>query len=298
MRKANLIQTAIWKDGDFLGLSADEKFVYLTLLTQSDVATTGRLPVTARRWAKMTSLKPGKVDLALERLDASDFVWVDSDGEEAVIRSWVKHNVIGNSKMEKAAVDQFPAVISPRLRVLLADEYPTLFHVEQDDRTAITGGEQIPYPQKQDGVSENRDGLSQELAGARGVKGRGTEVVLSGSSLTQRSSSRARVWGVYHDYHPHAQFLPDREKRLDRWLGVYDEDFLVDAVHGNHLDPHCNGENDRGTEYHDFDLIFRSADHIERFAGVKRNGKKPTSQPGRRLQMAREAQWLEEREGA
>lgn len=271
MRKANLIQTAIWKDAAFLDLSSDAKLVYLTLLTQADVATTGRIPVTPRRWAKMTSLKPAKVEEALTELEDAAFVWVDHEGEEAVIRSWVKHNVLGASKMEKAATDQFDAVVSEKLRVCLQTAYPNLFGTPTDTLSHTLS----------DTPSHTS---SQKSADARGVEVRGTEV--QREEVHGAGSSRARVWAAYQAHHPAAKLTKERATLIDRRLNDFDETMLVAAIEGNHRDPWCNGENTSGKEYHSLDLILRNADKVEQFANTAVNGTKPTSQAGRTLRLA------------
>jgi hypothetical protein len=75
------------------------------------------------------------------------------------------------------------------------------------------------------------------------------------------------IWAVYRDYHPRAMLSPERRRMIQRRLDEgYPADLLIDAIRGNHTDPHCNGENDRTKQYHAIGLILRDADHIERYA--------------------------------
>lgn len=85
--------------------------------------------------------------------------------------------------------------------------------------------------------------------------------------MTEPLPPRERVWAAYREYHPRAMLSPERGRLIDRRLAEgYPVDLLIDAIHGNHADPHCNGENDRLKQYHAINLILRDADHIERYA--------------------------------
>lgn len=80
------------------------------------------------------------------------------------------------------------------------------------------------------------------------------------------------VWATYRGYHPAARLTTTgknaRSKLIRAALKEYPVDVLVAAVHGNHQDPHANGQNDRQREYHDLELILRDAKHIEQYAGL------------------------------
>lgn len=79
------------------------------------------------------------------------------------------------------------------------------------------------------------------------------------------------VWKHYLAYHPRAK-LDLRGKRrkliLDRLAEGWSPEELQAAIDGNHRDPHCNGRNDRGTEYHSLELILRDTAHVERYIDV------------------------------
>ena len=59
---------------------------------------------------------------------------------------------------------------------------------------------------------------------------------------------------------------PTRRKVIARALELYDEDTILLAVEGCATDPWHLGDNDRGTEYTDLEMILRDEAHIERFA--------------------------------
>lgn len=269
MRKANLIQTAIWDDDEpFAELSADAKLVYLMLLTQSKVTAVGALDMAPKRWADSTSLPLARCSKALAELEQDDFIWTDQAKEELVIRTWVKHNVEGSPKMETAARDQFTAVSSRKLQHRLQTAYPSLF-----------GSPKIVLPENTDRVSGKSDVVA-------GVEVQGVEV----HSSSTATAARARVWSAYQTHHPGAKLTIDRKRLIENRLREgFSADQLVAAVIGNHLDPHCNGENSSGRQYHAFDLILRNADKIEQYAALATNGvprPKPTTESGRSMEIA------------
>lgn len=59
---------------------------------------------------------------------------------------------------------------------------------------------------------------------------------------------------------------PTRKRAIDRALGLYDEETLLLAIEGCAASAWHAGENDRGREFNDLELILRDESHIERFA--------------------------------
>lgn len=77
-----------------------------------------------------------------------------------------------------------------------------------------------------------------------------------------------RVWQAYQEHHPRSVLTPERRRLIQRRLAAYPAETLIDAVHGNHRDPYCSGENPTGKTYHELELILRNADKIEKYAGI------------------------------
>jgi hypothetical protein len=84
--------------------------------------------------------------------------------------------------------------------------------------------------------------------------------------------SVAEVWVAYSRHHPRSVPSDERMALIERRLKDHSVEDLIDAIEGNHLDSHCNGQNVRHREYHDLGLILRNADHIERYGAIARNG--------------------------
>ena len=65
--------------------------------------------------------------------------------------------------------------------------------------------------------------------------------------------------------HPRAIFDAKRQRKVAQALKLYDLEDLKQAIDGCSLTPYNMGQNDSGQVYDDISLIFRDADHIERF---------------------------------
>ena len=75
--------------------------------------------------------------------------------------------------------------------------------------------------------------------------------------------------------HPRAKLDSKRRTKIDKALKLgYTESELKQAVLGCSVTPHNMGVNDRNQRYDSVELIFRDADHIDRFI---RNGRDPPS---------------------
>ena len=89
-------------------------------------------------------------------------------------------------------------------------------------------------------------------------------------TIVPRESARAPVLAVFEHYrihHPAARVIGKKTETLLR--ARLSEGFTVDelkkAIDGNHRDPHCCGQNDRGKEYHDLELIVRDDSHVRKY---------------------------------
>lgn len=98
------------------------------------------------------------------------------------------------------------------------------------------------------------------------------------------------VWEHYSKLHPRARFSKgDRKRIMDRFAEGYSVGELMLAIDGNHLDPFCNGENDRGKQYHKLDLILRDSGRVADFIETAQsppNGPPSKSVAGRMLARA------------
>jgi hypothetical protein len=82
---------------------------------------------------------------------------------------------------------------------------------------------------------------------------------------------------------------PTRRKVIAKALELYDEDTILLAVEGCATDPWHLGENDRGTEYTDLEMILRDEAHIERFAAKGEVARERAEKEHQRQQQAARA---------
>lgn len=80
-----------------------------------------------------------------------------------------------------------------------------------------------------------------------------------------------RHWQTVHN-HPRAKLDAKRRKRIREALKLgYTVDDLKMAIEGCARSPYHMGDNDNGMRYDSLDLIFRSAEHIDRFIAIYHN---------------------------
>lgn len=84
---------SIWRDDDFRALPASTQRLYMLLLSQPDVSYCGVLPFTPQRWGLLAGdTDADSVRTDIHRLTDADFVVVDDQTEELLIRSYVKYD--------------------------------------------------------------------------------------------------------------------------------------------------------------------------------------------------------------
>lgn len=69
--------------------------------------------------------------------------------------------------------------------------------------------------------------------------------------------------------HPRARLDAKREKAIRAMLAVgYSVEDLELAIFGCSVSPFHQGQNDRGTKFEDIGLIFRDAEHVDKFIAL------------------------------
>jgi hypothetical protein len=136
---------SVWDDPDFLALTGDAQRLYLVLFSHKKLSLAGVLPLQPRQWAKTArDALPETVEEALRELVEARFVVVDEDTEEALVRTFVRHDGgATNSNVHKAircAIDQ---VASKRLRATI--EY----------QLALARGEEPQHPDPSEAPTEH-----------------------------------------------------------------------------------------------------------------------------------------------
>lgn len=119
-RSESRTRTAIWSDDDFVALSERAQRLYWFLYSQPTINLTGILPMTLKRWASKASDSTEEgLTQTLAELENHNFVVVDFQTEELWIRSFARHDGVGNSpKTRIAAWGQLDHIFSRKLRPL------------------------------------------------------------------------------------------------------------------------------------------------------------------------------------
>ena len=118
------IQVAIWSDPDFRSLTGAAQRMYLLLLSQPRLTYCGSLDYLPGRWAMLGAGEDiARVEHAVKELEAANYVAVDRDTSELLIRSYVRHDgLLSSPNVTKAMVKDRAALLSCELREIVDDE--------------------------------------------------------------------------------------------------------------------------------------------------------------------------------
>ena len=121
--QANVYLT-IWTDPDFRQLSTDAQWLYFTMLTHESLNYCGVMDWRPARLAKMNAdMSVERVQQAAWELAQKRFVAVDPETEEALVRSFVRHDgVLKFPNTTKGLVRQYGGIASMLLLELVSLE--------------------------------------------------------------------------------------------------------------------------------------------------------------------------------
>lgn len=123
------IKSTVWVDEDWRNLPLQIQWAYMLLLSQPQINNCGVLPYVPTRWARLASgLTADQLHDLMGGLDSREYVVVDEDTAEILVRTFIKHDEIERQpKLVISAKKQFQEIQSARIRAILAREYPQLF---------------------------------------------------------------------------------------------------------------------------------------------------------------------------
>lgn len=125
------IRLDIWVDEDFTDLSSSAQWLYLRLLSHEKLTYCGVIEWHPGRLAAFTAdLSPSDVEMFAAELERGHFLIVDRNTDEALVRSFVKHDGLMDKWNLAAAVARtFTGISSKALRGVIAHE---LNRLQQD----------------------------------------------------------------------------------------------------------------------------------------------------------------------
>ena len=118
------VKVSIWQDDDFRALSVDAQHLYFLLLTSPTLNLAGVHDWRPKRIATLTKgLTPAAVDKAAVELQRQRYVIIDTDTEEVLVRTLIRHdNILRGALTAAGMVSGWTSTYSIRLRAAIADE--------------------------------------------------------------------------------------------------------------------------------------------------------------------------------
>lgn len=122
------IMAAIWSDADFIAMRRSAQGMFMFLLSQPDLSHAGLLPMRIRRWAtKASDLTAKSIREELDYLAERDFIVVDEDTEEVLVRTFVRNDgVYKQPKVMLRLREDAKQIESPMLRAAFRAELDRL----------------------------------------------------------------------------------------------------------------------------------------------------------------------------
>ena len=122
------IRLDIWADEDFTNLPSTSQWLYKRLLTHGALAYCGVVEWRPKRLAQSASdLTETDVEMFAVALEDGNFLIIDRDSEECLIRSFVKHDgLLDKWNLAAAVARTFTAVASKPLRGVIVHELKRL----------------------------------------------------------------------------------------------------------------------------------------------------------------------------
>lgn len=128
------IRLDIWADDDFGGLTSSAQWLYLHLLSSPTLTFAGVADWRPARIAGRTAeLGADDVEMFAAELEYGHYVLIDRRTEEALIRSWIKHDGLMRSpNMAKALVKAYGTTASQTLRAVIVGQLHRLQEVSPE----------------------------------------------------------------------------------------------------------------------------------------------------------------------
>lgn len=130
------IRLDIWADEDYTALPSTSQWLYERLLTHGDLSYCGvtdwRPP---RLAASACDLTPTDIEMFASALEDGEFIVVDRETEEVLVRSFVKHDgLMDKWNLAAAMAREFTAIASRAIRGVVVHELRRLHDAHPDYR--------------------------------------------------------------------------------------------------------------------------------------------------------------------
>lgn len=117
-----------WGDTDFKRLATGEQLLYFKLISQPDISLAGVLTYAPNRWSGQTAgLSVADIERGCQALVAKDYIIVDLDTQEVLVRSYIRNDLGWRSPRTMVGVaNAVGRVLSPLLRGVISRELTRL----------------------------------------------------------------------------------------------------------------------------------------------------------------------------
>lgn len=188
----------MWDDPDWVALSPRGQWFFMLLYSQAALNRAGVTALTSKRWKRLASgpSVEQQIGLAMKELEDGNFIVVDHDTEELLVRSYMRNDGIAKQpNVLKSACRQAREVLSPRLRAALEVELrrldpPSGESVAARSAAAVLGASIVALAKGSGNPSPNpSNDPSGKGSSNPGGRGKGSSSSHLGKSSSSSSSS-------------------------------------------------------------------------------------------------------------
>lgn len=123
-----MVSTSFWDDIKVhYDMSADDKLLFVFLLTNPQTSVTGVYEIDKRYMADLTGMSQERVCASLDKLCGLGVVDYDDDTCEVLIRNWPGHNWSSSGKLAAAVESAVRGIKSQRFASYIAREHERVF---------------------------------------------------------------------------------------------------------------------------------------------------------------------------
>jgi len=274
MARFRKIDPRIWSDEKFRHLIPQDKLVALHCLTSTQANRIGIFYLSPALAAEQLGMQPEGYLKGLQRV-CDTLKWAFDEAVNVLyMPTWWRYNGgIGHLTM-RGYLDDLHELPQTTLLQEFMKNATYLSDAESAELDTMAKGMQGVSPQETETETETETELEQEKEKETEPE-KETSTCRAGSQPDRPGLTAAVDAAIahYETIHPKAKpGEPDRKRILARLKEGFSAADLIEAIDGNHRDPHCSGENANGKKYHTLELIFRDSSHTQKYIEVPATG--------------------------
>ena len=235
-RDRAVIRTDMWASPEWRKLSTGAQWLYMYLLSAASLSYVGIADWRpARIAAKVGDANAAEIAARAAELEAGRFVFIDDDTEEALIRSFLRHDgLLRNPNLWRAVGNDFADASSEMLRGIIAAEAQRLQSENPDGFETAKGGTVNPWQSKYLATLFDTPPVASPAATAPEPAASATTTTAAVKAKRAAARSRAAELEAMFDAAYEAWPKKTEKKRsLAKFLQLtksHDADWLVDQI--------------------------------------------------------------------